>query len=181
MQLEHRLGYAGCVATQPALPRKRKRTQLRQLLTWHALIAPFLKDKPKKTDSDQCFFFVYSYSHLAYLDYGGALFFRFLSAVPPRSRAQCSPHSDHCWWRETGEKQTTEHLFKHCKRWKSEINVLWTTIGKKLGWKRSSNKKIFELFRNGGDSARTRLGRRWGLVTSEKERRRGGEYLEFLT
>jgi len=30
------------------------------------------------------FFFVYSYSHLAYLDYGGALFFRFLSAVPPR-------------------------------------------------------------------------------------------------
>jgi len=34
-----------------------------------------------------------------------------------------------------------------CKRWKSEINVLWATIGKKLGWKRPRNKKISELFR----------------------------------
>jgi len=55
-----------------------------------ALIAPFLKDKLKKTDSDQC------------------------------------------WWCETGKRQSRDHLFKECGRWKTEINVLWTTIGKKL-------------------------------------------------
>ena len=76
-----------------------------QLLTGHALTAPFLKDKLKKTDSDQC------------------------------------------WWCETGKRQTRDHLFKECERWKTEINVLWTTIGKKLGWKHRRNKKISELFR----------------------------------
>ena len=76
-----------------------------QLLTGHALIAPFLKEKLKKTDSDQC------------------------------------------WWCETGKRQTRDHLFKECGRWKTEINLLWKTIGKKLGWKHRRNKKISELFR----------------------------------
>ena len=76
-----------------------------QLLTGDTLIAPFLRDKLKKTDSDQC------------------------------------------WWCETGKRQTRDHLFKECGRWKTEINVLWTTIGKKLGWKHRKNKKISELFR----------------------------------
>jgi len=56
------------------------------------LIAPFLKEKLKKSDSDQC------------------------------------------WWCETGKRQTRDHLFKKCRRWKAEINVLWITIGKKLGY-----------------------------------------------
>ena len=67
-----------------------------QLLTGHVLIAPFLEEKLKKTDSDQC------------------------------------------WWCETGKRQTRDHLFKECGRWKTEINVLWTTIDKKLGWNRGS-------------------------------------------
>jgi len=65
--------------------RNAKEMQLRQgttsFLTGLALIAPFLKDKFRETELDQC-------------------------------------------WCETGEKQTSEHLFKHCKRWKAEINVL---------------------------------------------------------
>jgi len=43
--------------------------------------------------------------------------------------------------------QTRGHLFKECGRWKTEINVLWATIGKKLGWKYRRSKKISELFR----------------------------------
>jgi len=72
--------------------------------TGHALIAPFLKEELKKTDSDQC------------------------------------------WWCETGKRQTRDHLFKECGRWKTETNVLWTTICKKLGWKHRRN-KTSELFR----------------------------------
>jgi len=56
-------------------------------------------------------------------------------------------YSDQCWWCETGKQQTRDHLFKECGRWKTEINVLWKTIGKKLGWKHRRNKKISELFR----------------------------------
>ena len=36
---------------------------------------------------------------------------------------------------------------KECGRWKTEINVLWKTIGKKLGWKHRRSKKISELLR----------------------------------
>jgi len=71
-------------------------------LTGHALIAPFLKDKLKKPDSD-----------------GGA---RPVNIKP-------------------------DIAFKECGRWKTEINVLWTTMGKKLGWKHRRNNKICELFR----------------------------------
>jgi len=42
-------------------------------------------------------FFVYSYSHLAYLDYG-ALFFRFLSAVPPRRSGSVAATSPIVWY-----------------------------------------------------------------------------------
>jgi len=49
-------------------------------------------------------------------------------------------------WCETGKRQTRDHLVKECGRWKTEINVLWTTIGKKLGWKHHRN-KISKLFR----------------------------------
>jgi len=48
---------------------------------------------------------------------------------------------------ETGKRQTRDHLFKECGRWRTEINVLWKTIGKKLGWKHRRNKKISEFFR----------------------------------
>jgi len=72
--------------------RKAVTSRYYQLLTGHTLIAPFLKVKLKKTDSDQC-------------------------------------------WCETDKRQTRDHLFKECGRWKTDINMLWTTIGKKLGWK----------------------------------------------
>jgi len=71
--------------------RKAVASRYYQLLTGHALIAPILKDKLKKTDSDQF------------------------------------------WWCETVKRQTRDHLFKECGRWKTEINVLRTTIGKKGG------------------------------------------------
>ena len=129
------------------------------MLTGHALIAPFLKDKLKKTDSDQC-----------------------------------------CWC-ETGKRQTRDHLFKECERWKTEINVLWTTIGEKLGWKHRRN-KISELFREEKATGAilqflrdTDIGKiknealrspipgcddDGGSVASDRERRRGREYLVSL-
>jgi len=61
---------------------------------------------------------------------------------------------EQCWWCETGKRQTRDHRFKECRRWKTEINVLWTTIGKKLGWKHRRNKKISELFRQGKATGR---------------------------
>jgi len=116
-----------------------------QLLTGHALIAPFLNEKLKKTDSDQC------------------------------------------WWREAGKRQTRDHLFKEYGRWKTEINVLWTSIGKKLGWKHRRVRVVQGGERNGGDFAvpeghRYRKNQEWrlplpdcdddvGSVTSERERR----------
>jgi len=130
------------------------------LLTGHALVAPFLKDKLKKTDSDQC------------------------------------------WWCETGKRQTRDHLIKECGRWKTEINVLWTTIGKKLGWKHHRNKKISKVFRQEKATGAilqflrdTDIGKikngalrtptpdcddDGGSLTNERERRRGREYLFSL-
>jgi len=108
------------------------------------------------------------------------------------------------WWRrcETGKRQTRDHLFKECGRWKTEINVLWKTIGKKLGWKPCRNKKISELFREEKATGAilqflrdTDIGKikngalrppipDWdddgGSVASDREQRRGREYLVSL-
>ena len=75
-----------------------------QLLTGHALIGPYLKDKIKKKDSD------------------------------------------HCWWCGLAKRQTREHLFKECSRWKHQIDVLWKTLRKDLGWKKFRQKPISRLF-----------------------------------
>jgi hypothetical protein len=139
--------------------RKSVASRYYQLLTGHALIAPFLKNKLRKTDSDLC------------------------------------------WWCEDGKKQTREHLFKECKRWKTESNVLWKEVGKKLGWKHRKNKKISVLFSEDKVTGAvlqflrdTDVGKikarmivppapDWddgGSDTSERERRRGRDFLESL-
>ena len=79
-----------------------------QLLTGHALIAPFLKEKLKKTDSDQC------------------------------------------WWCEAGKRQTRDHLFKECGRWKTEINVLWKT---RVEAPQEQDIRVVQGEGNGGDFA----------------------------
>ncbi|KAI5785399.1 hypothetical protein FPQ18DRAFT_405087 [Pyronema domesticum] len=53
-----------------------------QLLTGHALIVPYLKEKLGKRESDTC------------------------------------------WWCDSGKRQTREHLFKECSRWRAEIRDL---------------------------------------------------------
>jgi len=79
--------------------------------------------------------------------------------------------------------------------------VLWTTIGKKLGWKHRRDKKISELFRENATGAILQFLRDTDIgkikngalrppipdcdddgrsVATERERRRGREYLIFL-
>ena len=61
-----------------------------QLLSGHAMIAPFLKNRWGWTDSDAC------------------------------------------WWCDGG-KQSRDHLFKECKRWRKEIEELWKEVGRISG------------------------------------------------
>ena len=39
--------------------------------------------------------------------------------------------SDTCWWCDRGVKQSGEHLFKSCKKWKSQQAILWAEVRKK--------------------------------------------------
>jgi hypothetical protein len=76
-----------------------------QLLTGHAIIAPFLKEKLKKIDSDEC------------------------------------------WWSDKRGRQTRDHLFKGCDRWKRQTQRLWTDVGRKLEWRSPKAKPMSRLFR----------------------------------
>ena len=80
--------------------------------------------------------------------------------------------------------------------------MLWTTIGKKLGWKHRRNKKIIELYREEKATGAilqflkdTDIGEikngalrppipdcddDGGLAASDRERKRGREYLIYL-
>ena len=40
--------------------------------------------------------------------------------------------SDTCWWCDGG-RQSKDHLFKECRRWKKEIEELWSEVGKISG------------------------------------------------
>jgi hypothetical protein len=44
-------------------------------------------------------------------------------------------------------RQTREHLFKECSRWKGEIRDLWRRVEKEIGWRRAKWKPISKLFR----------------------------------
>ena len=73
-----------------------------QLLSGHAMIAPFLKEKWGWTDSDRC------------------------------------------WWCYGG-RQSRDHLFKECSKWKKEIAELWREIGRisgKRGKEKEDDKEI---------------------------------------
>ncbi|KAI5784166.1 hypothetical protein FPQ18DRAFT_418351 [Pyronema domesticum] len=74
-----------------------------QLLTGHAVISPYLKEKLKKSDSDIC------------------------------------------WWCESGRRQTRNHLFKECAKWRAEIKNLWRMVGKDVGWRRAKWKPVSKL------------------------------------
>jgi hypothetical protein len=41
-----------------------------------------------------------------------------------------------------------KHLFRHCKKWKSEQHELWKTVGRETGWRvgRCGYVQILELF-----------------------------------
>jgi len=36
--------------------------------------------------------------------------------------------SDTCWWCDRGVKQSREHLFNSCKKWKSQQAILWAEV-----------------------------------------------------
>jgi hypothetical protein len=76
-----------------------------QLMSGHALITPYLKDKIHKADSDEC------------------------------------------WWCATGQRQTREHVFKECSKWKAEITDLWRAVrNDAVGGRNPRWKSISELF-----------------------------------
>jgi hypothetical protein len=54
--------------------------------------------------------------------------------------------SDECWWCEEGKRQTREHLFKECSRWRKEIKELWRRVAEDVGWRRAKWKPISALF-----------------------------------
>jgi len=56
--------------------------------------------------------------------------------------------SDTCWWCDHGVKQSREHLFKSCKKWKSQLAILWAEVRKKTK-KRKVQVQISELFVEG--------------------------------
>jgi predicted nucleotidyltransferase len=49
-------------------------------------------------------------------------------------------------WRAVS--QVTEHLFRHCSRWRDHQNELWKAAGNEMGWKvgRCRHFQISELF-----------------------------------
>jgi hypothetical protein len=53
--------------------------------------------------------------------------------------------SDTCWWCDRGVKQSREHLFKSCKKWKSQQAIQWAEVRKKTK-KRKGQVQISELF-----------------------------------
>jgi len=53
--------------------------------------------------------------------------------------------SDACWWCDRGVKQPREHLFKSCKKWKSQQAILCAEVRKKTK-KRKGQVQISELF-----------------------------------
>jgi len=56
--------------------------------------------------------------------------------------------SDTCWWCDHGVKQSREHLYKCCKKWKSQQAILWAEVRKKIK-KRKGQVQISELFVEG--------------------------------
>ena len=36
-----------------------------------------------------------------------------------------------CWWCDPGVKQSREHLFKSCKKWKSQQAIVWAEVRRK--------------------------------------------------
>jgi len=56
--------------------------------------------------------------------------------------------SDTCWWCDHGVKQSREHLFKSCKKWKSQQAILWVEVRNKTK-KRKGQVYISELFVEG--------------------------------
>jgi hypothetical protein len=55
--------------------------------------------------------------------------------------------SDKCWRCDKHRRQTRDHSFKECDRWKSQIQLLWNNVGRKLGWRIPKAKPISRLFR----------------------------------
>jgi ribonuclease HI len=74
-----------------------------QLLTGHAIIAPYLKNKLDKVQTERC------------------------------------------WWCNA-KRQTRDHLFKECKRWKPQIRVLWKSVSKATNGRVNRLKSIAKLF-----------------------------------
>jgi hypothetical protein len=54
---------------------------------------------------------------------------------------------DQCWWCEKAA-QTRDHLFRHCRKWKSEQQELWKAARWETGWKpgRCRHVQISELY-----------------------------------
>jgi len=53
--------------------------------------------------------------------------------------------SDTCWWCDCVVKRSREHLFKSCKKWKSQQVILWAEVRKKTK-KRKGQVQISEPF-----------------------------------
>jgi hypothetical protein len=49
--------------------------------------------------------------------------------------------------RKEGKRQTREHLFKECSRWRQEIKELWRRVAEGVGWRRAKWKPISALLR----------------------------------
>ena len=69
---------------------------------------------------------------------GNALIGPFLKKI-----GKCA--SDTCWWCDRGVERSREHLFKSCKKWKSQQAILWAEVRKKTK-KRKGEVQISELF-----------------------------------
>ena len=53
--------------------------------------------------------------------------------------------SQECWWCGH-KKQTRDHLFKWCKKWKQQQNDLWKKLGKKCKWKERMKIPMSQVF-----------------------------------
>ncbi|KAF8248454.1 hypothetical protein K440DRAFT_642498 [Wilcoxina mikolae CBS 423.85] len=50
-----------------------------------------------------------------------------------------------CWW--CGQpKQMTDHLFKWCKKWKAQQDILWKELKKEVKWKDRHKIPILQVF-----------------------------------